>query len=315
MFVRVFSVAAILALALSGQTGPTLTAGGYSFPTPVMAPGQILRLQVSGLKTVLSQNPQRAASVPLPTVLGGISVTINQAVQHSHDDTPSQFSYKAPLLAISQENVCAAVAATPACIFTLITLQAPYELTTAEGGPPFVQNSVVVSEASGSSQAFSVGVVTDQIHIVTTCEDQATPSACPAIVAHGDGTVVSAQSPARAGETIVVYAWGLGSTTPQAKTGEASPPSAPVVTLPAFPNGPQISFNFAPNAPPSSFVSTPAYAKAYLTPGFVGLYQVNVQLPATFPNVVPCGGFVKSNLTVSVAGPRSFDGAAICVQP
>jgi uncharacterized protein (TIGR03437 family) len=314
MFPRIFSLAAVLTLALSAQNGPTVTAAGYSFPTPVFSPGQILRLQVAGMKTALSQNPQRATALPLPTALAGVSVTITQTVRQSIGGSPTQSSYKAPLLAISQEDVCANGAATADCVLTLITFQVPYELRTAEVSPPIVQSSIVVSEPSGSSQEFLAGVVPDQIHVVTTCEDQPVPTACPTIVAHSDGTVVSSQSPARAGETVVIYAWGLGITTPQVRTGEASPSPAPVVTSPGLPNGLVVSFNFAANAPPSPSVSNPAFAQAYLTPGFVGLYQINVQLPASLPSLAPCGASVKSNLTINVGGMSSFGGAAICVQ-
>jgi hypothetical protein len=50
-----------------------------------------------------------------------------------------------------------------------------------------------------------------------------------------------------------------------------------------------------------------------LTPGQVGLYQINVKLPMVFPALEACGGFVGSTLTINVAGDSSFDGAAICV--
>jgi uncharacterized protein (TIGR03437 family) len=43
--------------------------------------------------------------------------------------------------------------------------------------------------------------------------------ACTSIVTHADGTLVSADSPAKSGETVVVYAFGLGQTTPAVKTG------------------------------------------------------------------------------------------------
>ena len=65
-----------------------------------------------------------------------------------------------------------------------------------------------------------------------------------------------------------------------------------------------------------------------LTPGQVGLYQINVKLPDTFPPVDPCttasvitgtagtlSNVALSNLTISFGGVSSFDGAAICVQP
>jgi hypothetical protein len=66
-----------------------------------------------------------------------------------------------------------------------------------------------------------------------------------------------------------------------------------------------------------------------LTPGQVGLYQINVQLPSAFPAaVLPCTTLsvctgnpafcplpIQSNLTIDIGGVTSFDGAAICIQP
>jgi uncharacterized protein (TIGR03437 family) len=76
-----------------------------------------------------------------------------------------------------------------------------------------------------------------------------------------------------------------------------------------------MSFDFTPNAAASGYLHTESYAKAWLTPGFVGLYQVNVQLPPTFPDVPSCvPDVVQSNLTISLGGDFSVDGAAICVQ-
>ena len=175
---------------------------------------------------------------------------------------------------------------------------------------------MVISEGGANSQAFVIGVVFDKIHIITTCDkDQRSDGTCPAIVAHADGTQVSADSPAQPGETVVVYAWGAGNTSPRVKTGVAGPVPAPVVNLPGY-SGLLVGFDFAPNAGPSRpYYPTAVSVPGYLAPGFVGLYQINVQLPAQFPPVPACDdGNVFSNLTISVAGPYTFDGAAICVR-
>jgi uncharacterized protein (TIGR03437 family) len=158
-----------------------------------------------------------------------------------------------------------------------------------------------------------VGVADDSIHILTTCGTSLSPC-----VTHSDGTLVTASSPAIAGETLVIYAVGLGATTPPVPTGQLSP-------SPAARANSSVDLDFNPNAAPTkpdylrpaSARQPPAFAG--LTPGQVGLYQVNVQIPANLPAVPACGGTVEhpiySNLTITISsGYFSYDGVAICVQ-
>jgi uncharacterized protein (TIGR03437 family) len=58
-----------------------------------------------------------------------------------------------------------------------------------------------------------------------------------------------------------------------------------------------------------------AYVPLYsgLAPGYVGLYQINIVVPPPPPDTPACSSTVQSNLTVSVGGTASFDGAGICV--
>jgi hypothetical protein len=94
-----------------------------------------------------------------------------------------------------------------------------------------------------------------------------------------------------------------------------------------------IQFDFRPNAMPSHPFVDPRIAApvvpgpifAGLTPGQVGLYQINVRIPDSLPRIPACTGvapsplisYVQSNLTIDIGGVSSldFDGAAICVQP
>jgi hypothetical protein len=47
-----------------------------------------------------------------------------------------------------------------------------------------------------------------------------------------------------------------------------------------------------------------------------GMYQLNFAVPPVPPGLPPCDGVrIKSNLTVTVAGPNSYDAAQICVTP
>jgi uncharacterized protein (TIGR03437 family) len=88
-----------------------------------------------------------------------------------------------------------------------------------------------------------------------------------AVVAqHADNTLVSTSSPAVPGENLVIYLTGLGATTVNVPSGSPSPssPLAYVTNTPALTlNGNSIPLLFAG-----------------LTPGLVGLYQINFQVPA-----------------------------------
>jgi uncharacterized protein (TIGR03437 family) len=77
--------------------------------------------------------------------------------------------------------------------------------------------------------------------------------------------LVDSSNAAKAGDVVVVYCTGLGATNPAARSGEAAPasPLAKVATPVTVTVGGQPA----------------AVQYAGLTPGYAGLYQVNVQIP------------------------------------
>jgi hypothetical protein len=351
---------------LFGQ-GMTLTGSGYANPNPIrVSPGQITTLFVSGLNTVLTK-PQRATSLPLPNSLAGISVTINQSSLKQ--------SVAVPLVAVEQLNTCSITVvvppppppsptstpstAPPECLLTAITLQIPFEVTplpifaggsNVSGGKLDV-TEVVITANGVASKMFAILPITDNLHVLNTCDSF--PSlplngvSCSPTVTHADGTLVTAATPGKANEVLVIYAFGLGQTTPAVKTGSATPTPAPVLGPAIFGSARtvELQYDFRPNAEPSRpfnvltgvISPTPPTAPVLflspvfvgLTPGQVGLYQINVQLPSAFPaavlscttvsvctgNLAFCPLPIQSNLTIDIGGVSSFDGAAICIQP
>ncbi|MEP6714540.1 MAG: hypothetical protein ABJC09_03135 [Terriglobia bacterium] len=93
-----------------------------------------------------------------------------------------------------------------------------------------------------------------------------------AIASHLDGSLVSAASPASGGEIIVIFAAGLGRVTPDTTPGRLAQAAAIIAALPQF----QILLAGAP-CPPANVLY------AGLAPGFSGLYQINLRLPAKLP--------------------------------
>ncbi|MDR3700957.1 MAG: SBBP repeat-containing protein [Candidatus Sulfopaludibacter sp.] len=117
----------------------------------------------------------------------------------------------------------------------------------------------------------------------------------PAIEHAADYSLVTPSNPAHSGEAIIVYATGLGKVTPAGVSGV--PASGPASVVP--------SCGSVAAATSQGLIGSILYAG--LAPGYVGLYQVNIQLPQnlaagtiqfSLDNAV-CAGFpfsLRSNL-------------------
>jgi uncharacterized protein (TIGR03437 family) len=321
--------------------GPVLTGIGYVDPSIMrVAPGQITTLFVTGLKTVLASSVS-APGLPLPTTLAGISVTLNQS---------NIAARQVPLVAVQQLPVCDTGGPAPAatfsadCLITAITVQMPLELAiVGGGGAASFTTELIVAENGNATKAFRVSPQSDNLHIMTTCDvpsphfvrtsqpvTSSSPSCLP-LVTRANGDLVIANDPAKPGEEIVIWAFGLGLTTPPASTGQASPTPAAQLSSLLY-----LQFDFRVNAGPSrpymnpliltpgAPIFTPGPVFAGLTPGLVGLYQINVIVPASIPAIGACTtgastlppyNIIQSNLTIDLGATASFDGAAICVKP
>ena len=76
---------------------------------------------------------------------------------------------------------------------------------------------------------FALQPLPDNGHVLTNCDvswDTRPESVCNRQVYHADGAPADEKAPAKAGETILVYAYGLGKTTATVATGVLSPPDA-----------------------------------------------------------------------------------------
>jgi minor extracellular serine protease Vpr len=89
-----------------------------------------------------------------------------------------------------------------------------------------------------------------------------------AVATHADGTVITADNPARSGETIIVYGTGFGPVETAQRTGAAAPADGTLIRTLSI-----------PQATIGGISSSVAFSG--LAPGFVGLNQINIRIPAT----------------------------------
>ena len=126
-----------------------------------------------------------------------------------------------------------------------------------------------------------------------------TTAVAPGLASFADGTVIAqdtnyqlitANHPAHAGEVIILYATGMGPTNPAVATGTVTPGSLIQVAV-----APQVTVGKA-NA---------QVLFAGLSPGSVGLYQIDVVIPAeagtgNVPLVVTQSGVASNTVTVPI---------------
>lgn len=96
--------------------------------------------------------------------------------------------------------------------------------------------------------------------------------AATVLATHADYSLITAAAPAQPGEEIVLYASGLGPTIPPAIANQLPETAAPLAAGMNF----QVMLNGSPVDPRDI-----AYAGA--APGFAGLFQINLILPADTP--------------------------------
>lgn len=160
-----------------------------------------------------------------------------------------------------------------------VSIQIPYELTGAV--------AAVSPTVGGQSSEFRFLELASTGPGFFTLNQAGTGEA---IALHQDGvTLIASQAPARRGEIVIFYLTGLGALNPALGTGV--PAAANTATAP-------VTMTFG------GVAATPAYAGA--APGFIGLNQINVQIPNNAP--------VARDVAVAIsAGGRSGNPVTIAI--
>ena len=143
-----------------------------------------------------------------------------------------------------------------------INAQVPFELVTGAGTV-----TVQVKRGSETSTAQPIGLAAVSPGVFTLNQQGTGPGA----ILHADNfQPVSESAPAQPGEFLLIFSTGLGSVQPEVPSGNVAPSTEPLArTL---------------STPLVNIAGLPAQVSfSGLAPGFVGLYQVNVQVPGGVP--------------------------------
>jgi hypothetical protein len=195
-------------------------------------------------------------------------------------------------------------------------------------GPPA---SIVLSVQQNGAAGQDFPVIVNGVHprIINACDTifGTIGGICDPYITHADGTLVGfgCANAVRPGETITIYAVGLGSTSPTVKTGEAAPSSPPATVNAPYPLMVSFQLNVPPASPAPPNVWSPAPQWFYadyvgLVPGYVGLYQINFSAPKNLPSNLFFSGY-GPNMRISMGAGSTIgpaDGvtfADVCVKP
>jgi uncharacterized protein (TIGR03437 family) len=192
----------------------------------------------------LATSLQGATGFPLSTKLGDTSVFLG--------------TEEIPLLFASSGQVNGVV---------------PYDL------PPNSTQQIIVQRGSAISIPQPV-IIAPALPAVFTQNGAGTGAALYSVF-HADGTTSPNNSPVTGGDTLVLYASGLGAVSPKVAAGAQTPFSPLSNTVDP------VTVTFGKTAVTAGF--------AGLAPGFAQLYQINVKVPSGLPSGT-------ATITLSVAG-------------
>jgi uncharacterized protein (TIGR03437 family) len=290
---RAFFLIPILLSALSAQTAPSyVVSAGYAFPDPTpVARGQVITLFVRGLQVPNAS----AAGSPWPTMLGGVTVAV------ANPPTPG-YPTMLPIFSVFSSPTQCAGGNYNYCSTTAVTVQIPVEPVCIPTNFPDSCSTFsgpltnLIVNAGAASQVFPFVVVGQSPHVLNTCDTIfGTGGVCTPVITHANGAALSTSAPALPGEVVTLYAVGLGPTQNGTGTGHAAAAPDPVLTPP------YLSFGFWTDMPSTLIESGPPTPPGYagLVSGYVGLYQINVSLPAALPpSFHACRGSADTNLRI-----------------
>ena len=289
-------ISVLLCLPVGAQN--TVAGAGYRNASPVLeaAPGQVLIVSLHGARARLSE--------PVPGTFTPATSLPRSAAGFSADLVRGEVRTPAGIYGVSQTACPAGIAACQP--ITNITLQIPFELAVNQFA------SVEVKEGGIVLAQLAVRGVWDKIHVISSCVESVvyyslfggeTLDSCTAAVVRPMGGLNNPNIPARPGETLVAFAYGMGDADPSpiGRPFRAGRTKQPFVMRFAIAGG-QVYWAQAPDA------------VVLITAG--GTYQINFRVPP-LPGDTPlpaCGERgLYGNMRVSISGMHSTDTFELCV--
>jgi uncharacterized protein (TIGR03437 family) len=206
-FSRLAPVLMTVCFLAQGQAQSGIVVAGFGYRTPsstiTAAPGQVLTVSIFGIATRIP-DPIFPIGSPtgLPTEVAGISV----------DFVQDPVMIPLNIRGVQQTPCPSSGSCSPA---TTLTIQIPYEFNPQSDS----QATLRIRENGTLSAEVAISGATDTIHVINTCDQTGIylsvaaglpPDACVPMVTHANGQLVSASNPAAGGETLVLWAYGLG---------------------------------------------------------------------------------------------------------
>jgi uncharacterized protein (TIGR03437 family) len=255
-----------------------LVDGAGFFARREVAPGSI----ASGFGWNLADTQLGASSLPLPLTLGGTRydferMDIEQIPDGSFStqagNDPRGVTVSAPLFFASPGQV---------------NLQIPWELA----GQSEATYTVNLNGVGSFTRTLELATYSPGIFVIGQSQGAVLIANTDILVAPAGSIPGRTTRPAAVGEFITIFCTGLGPVTNQPPSGQPA-------------SGSPLSQTTGTPTVTIGGISVPI-AFSGLAPGFVGLYQVNVQIPAgvtpgnAVPIIINIGGIVSNTATIAV---------------
>jgi len=233
------------------QNGAVSAASYAPQPVPV-TPGALISIFGNSIS---GDNFTSPSGIPVPIQPGNTTVTVG--------------GIPAPLFAV-----------VPGDTYDQINLQVPFELNGQDSADIVVNNSGIL----GPPVTVNLGIAP----AFFTADSSGTG---PGAFTDASGSAISSTNPAHVGETVVLYATGLGNVNATVPTGTNSGTQTQIAS--------SYTLTIGGVAATASYIG--------LSPSYVGLYQINV----TIPQGVPTG---DQPVVLTVGGSPATGEAAISIQ-